>query len=99
VVAGAIASKQLTLKKYKSRPRAEPGALLLFPTWPMITRIKQMAEAMVRAMGVMMHAKRPILPILAIEGVLRRVETRRPTSDAAYQGGSGRGPKLSEWRV
>jgi hypothetical protein len=65
------------------------GALLLVPTWPIMTRIRQIAEAIVNAIGVMMHAMRPILPMLAVEAVLLEVdETRKSTSDAAYWSGS-----------
>ncbi len=49
-----------TLRKYSDESVGED---LFSP--PMKTMIRQMSEAMVRAMGVMMQAKRVSLPILA----------------------------------
>jgi len=52
---------RLTLKKY----RLFWSELFLF-SWPERARHKHKSEAMVRAIGVNMHANRPNLPIFAV---------------------------------
>ena len=53
------------MKKYRSRPSDVEGALLLLPSCPIMTRSRQTNEAIVNAIGVMIHATRPAFPILA----------------------------------
>jgi hypothetical protein len=55
-----------TLKKYRSVPSDVEGALLLLPSCPTMTHRKQMSEAIVSAIGVMMHAMRPAFPMFAV---------------------------------
>ena len=54
-----------TLKKYRSCPRDVEGALLLLPNWPTMTISRQTSDAIVNAIGVIIHAMRPAFPMFA----------------------------------
>lgn len=54
------------MKKYRSVPSDVEGALLLLPSCPAMTHRKQMSDASVNAIGVIMHAMRPAFPMFAV---------------------------------
>jgi hypothetical protein len=53
----------VTLRKYKLRPTSVAGAFVLLLSCPTITSNRHISEAIVNAMGVIIHAARAALPM------------------------------------